>query len=329
MTEPVGLGIVGLGWWGRVLADVVGRTPSAKLVSCFARTKSARESFAADFECRSANTLAELLADDEVQGVLFATPHTLHRQHIEQAAAAGVHAFVEKPFTLTTGDGKAAIAAAEQGGIHLMVGHQRRRQHANRELRKMVDDGKIGTILHGEATFFVAKGYPDTWRATKEETPLGGMTALGIHSIETFHYLIGEVASVSAFSNPVIKDQPLDHATGLLLEFTSGAVGTLLTSHYAPAANRIAIYGDAGAGFNEDDGKRLFAQARTEPIRQELTVEHNDVLVEQIEEFANAIAGTGSIETGGAEGLAVVSVLEAAIASSQRRAVVDVAEFAD
>ena len=42
---------------------------------------------------------------------MFATPHTLHRAHVEAAAAAGVHAFVEKPFTLTTEDGRATIAA--------------------------------------------------------------------------------------------------------------------------------------------------------------------------------------------------------------------------
>ncbi len=327
MSEPIGVAVVGLGWWGRVLADAIGRCDSTELVACFARTDEARDEFAADYGCASPPSLEALLADDAVDGVLYATPHSLHREHIEQAAAAGVHVFVEKPFALTAADGRAAIEAADAAGITLMVGHQRRRQAANRRLRAMVDDGTIGTPLHGESTFFVPKGYPASWRATREETPLGGMTGLGVHSIDTFRYLLGDVGRVSAFSNPVLDGQPLDHATGLLLEMTSGAVASLLTTHYSPASNRVAIFGDQGAGMNEQDGTRLFVQSRTDPTPVEVEFEANDPLVEQMSEFAGAIRGTAEVETGGEEGLAVVSVLQAAIASVARGTAVDVAEF--
>ena len=326
-TDPVRLGIVGLGWWGRVLADAVKRSEGADVVACFARTRDHRDEFAAEFSCRSSESLDQLLNDDDVEGVLFATPHTLHREHVELAAAAGVHAFVEKPFTLSTADGRAAIAAAEAAGIQLMVGQQRRRQVANRQLKTMIDNGDIGTPLHGEATFFVSKGYPDTWRSGRSETPLGGMTALGVHSLDTFHYLLGPVARVSAFSNPVLADAPLDHATGLLLEFQSGAVGSILTSHFAPKANRTAIYGRAGAGFNEDDGTRLFVQGKDDLTPSEVDFEPNDANVEQVEEFARAIRGQATIETGGAEGLAVVQVLEAAVASATSGQIVNVSDF--
>lgn len=327
MTQPVRLGIVGLGWWGRVLANAVQQSEGAEVAACFARTQESRDQFAADFSCTSSTSFDALLENDGVDGVLFATPHTLHREHIERAAAAGVNVFVEKPFTLTTDDGAAVIAAAEAAGIQLMVGQQRRRQTANRRLREMIDNGDIGTPLHAEATFFVSKGYPDTWRAGREETPLGGMTALGVHCIDTFRYLLGDIQRVSAISNPVLPHAPLDHSTGLLLEFVTGAVGTLLTSHYAPAANRTAIYGSDGAGFNEDDGTRLFTQSLSQPTRQEAAIEPNNPVVEQIEEFAGAIRGTATIETGGREGLAVVQVLQAAIASAASGETVNVSDF--
>jgi len=327
MTEPVRLGIVGLGWWGRVLADAIGRSEGAELVACFARTQEVRDQFANDFACRSSSSLDDLLTQDGVEGVLFATPHSKHREHVEQAAAAGVHAFVEKPFTLSSEDGRAAIAAAEAAGIKLMVGHQRRRQFANRRLKAMIDDGSIGTPLHGEATFFVNKGYPDTWRAGREETPLGGMTGLGVHSLDTYHYLLGPVTRVSAFSNNVLPGTELDHATGLLLNFESGAVASILTSHFAPPACRTVIYGSEGAGFNEDDGARMFVQPKMEQTRSEVAVEPVDINVEQIEEFAAAIRYGSDIETGGAEGLAVVRVLEAAVASAASGQTVDLSDF--
>lgn len=327
MSEKVGLGFVGLGWWGRVLADAVLRGEHGEIVAGFARGDDARNRFAADYSCTPSSSLDELLNDERVEGVVYATPHTVHREHVEQAAAAGVHVFVEKPFTLTADDARAAIAAAEAADIQLMVGHQRRRQTANRQLKSMIDNGDIGTPLHGEASFFVSNGYPDTWRAGADETPLGGMTALGVHCLDTYHYLLGPVARVSAFSNPVIADAPLDHATGLLLDFESGAVATLVTSHYAPAANRTAIYGSAGAGFNENDGALLFTQARTDPTRHELTVEPADAIVEQLDEFAQAIRGTAVVETGGPEGLAVIQVLQAAIASAANNRAENVSDY--
>ena len=271
----------------------------------------------------------ELLKKDELEAIIIsATPESTHYPMIKAALEAGKHVFVEKPFTLNTADGRAAVEAAEEAGIVLMVGHQRRRQAANRHIKAMIDDGTIGTPVHGESSFFISRGYPDSWRANPDETPLGGMTALGVHCLDTYHYLLGEVARVSAFSNSIIDGQPLDHATGLLLEMTSGAVATLPTTHFAPAASRVAIFGSEGAGFNEDDGKALFIQGRDEPTRKQIDFEYNDIIAEQIDEFAAAIRGTGTVETGGAQGLAVIAVLEAAVASVARGSVVEVSEFA-
>ena len=63
MTGRVGVGVVGLGWWGRMLADSIGRTSNGIVVSCFARTDETRDAFAADYGCASARSLDELLAD--------------------------------------------------------------------------------------------------------------------------------------------------------------------------------------------------------------------------------------------------------------------------
>lgn len=327
VKEPVRLGVVGLGWWGRVLTEAAARSGAAEVTACFARTEATRESFASEVGCRPTSSLTELLEDDDVEGVLFATPHTGHLEHVVQAAAAGLHVFVEKPLTLTVAEARQAIAATDAAGVVLMVGHQRRRQIPNRRIKQMLDDGSLGTPLLAESTFVVPSGYPDNWRNSRVETPLGAMTGLGVHHVDTFHYLLGPIARVAAFSNAVVEDQPLDHATGLLFEFASGAVGTLLCSHFAPTANRVAVHGTAGAAFNEQDGTRLFAQRSGEPTRHEVEVVANDPLAEQVTEFAAAIRGKTPVETGGPEALAVVAVMEAAITSAQQGTVVPVRAF--
>lgn len=323
-TGPVRLGVVGLGWWGRVLADAVARSGAAKVVACFARTEADRARFAAEVGCRAAGSLPELLRADDVEGVVFATPHTAHLDHVRLAAATGRHVFVEKPLALTAAEAGAAVAVANQAGVVLMVGHQRRRQGPNRRIKQMIDDGSLGSLLLAEATFTVPSGYPATWRSSRDETPLGAMTGLGVHMVDTFHYLLGPITQVAAFSRPVVEGQPLDHATGLLLQFASGAVGTLLCSHFAPATNRVAVYGTGGAAVADGDGTRLVVQRAGEPAGREVEVAAGDPLAEQMAEFAGAVRGEVLVETGGREALAVVAVMEAAIASARSGAAMPV-----
>lgn len=316
-AEPVRLGLVGLGWWGRVLADAAARSGTAVVVACYARTEASRTAFAAGIGCRAAASFPELVQADDIEGVVLATPHTLHLEQIRQVAAAGRHVFVEKPLTLTVADARAAIVAAEEAGVVLMVGHQRRRQAPIRRIRALLDEGQLGVPLLADAVFTTSMGYPPNWRASQDETPLGAMTGLGVHMIDTFHYLLGPIARVAAFSGPVVADQPLDHATGLLCQLASGAVGTLLCTHFAPAVNRVAVHGTAGAAASEQDGARLLVQLAGEPTLRPVEVAAGDPMAEQMTEFAGAIRRTATVETGGREALAVLAVMEAAITSAR------------
>jgi predicted dehydrogenase len=324
--DPVRVGVVGLGWWGGVLADAAGRA-GLEVTACFARTEASREEFAAVRGCYAASSLAELVASDDVEGVILTTPHSVHAEHVEQIAAAGKHVIVDKPFTLTVAEARRALAATAAAGTILMVGHQRRRQEANRRIKELIDGGDIGTPVVASSVYGVASGYPATWRATRDETPLGAMTGLGVHMIDTFHYLLGPIERVSAYSNEMLEGEPLDHATGLLLEFWTGAVGSLVTTHFAPKVIQMSVHGTKGAAFNEDDGARLFVQKISEGTRTEVAFKRNDELVDQLVAFADAIRGTGPAEPGGAEGMAVVAVLEAAVASAESRTAVEVAKF--
>ncbi|MCY4632271.1 MAG: Gfo/Idh/MocA family oxidoreductase [bacterium] len=327
-NEPVRLGVVGLGWWGGELADAAARSGAAEVVACYARTESARLAFAAERGCRAATSLGDLITADDVEGVILATPHSIHGDQIREVAAAGKAVLVDKPFTLSTTDGRSAVAAAADAGTVLMVGHQRRRLAAVRRIRALVDEGTLGTPLLATSVFAVGRGFPATWRSSRDESPLGGMTGLGVHMIDTFHYLVGPIRRVSAFSNGVLAGEPLDHATGLLFEFTSGAVGNLVTSHYTPVTEELCIFGSVASASSHNEGSRLFTQQRGEMDRNEVPLEEIDALAEQLAEFAGAVRGTSVPETDGEVGLAVIAVLEAAVASVERGEAVAVAEFA-
>lgn len=329
-SDKVRLAVVGLGWWGGVLADGVAAGDEAELVTCFARTPEARAAFAEARGIRAAASYDEVLADPEVEGILLATSHTSHADLIEAAAGAGKHVFVEKPFTLTVAEGTRAAAAAERAGIVLQIGHNKRRQGANRRLKQLIDDGELGSVVAVEThqTAPMALGFDsEYWRASREESPLGSMTSLGVHMLDTMHYLMGPVARVFAFSKVLLEAPPIDDVTTIVLEFESGRLGYLGTSFVVPRDTSVTVRGTGGTAWNQEDGAKFYRQAPGETARVAEEVEVIDTIADELAEFARAVRGGPPPETGAAEALEVIAVLEAALASSESGRAEAVADF--
>jgi predicted dehydrogenase len=327
-NDKVRLASLGLGWWGSELADAVARTGRAQIVSCFARNADGRNQFAAKHGCRAAGSLDDLLADPEVEGVIIATSHQSHRPLIEQAAAAGKHIFVEKPFTNTVEDGVASVTAARAAGVLLQVGHQRRRTAAKRRIKALLDAGDLGDVETVVAHQSIPNGYKmpdDAWRWDPEQSPLGSMTSLGVHKIDTMHYLVGPIRTVFALTRPG-RSRPIDEATVLAMEFENGALATLTTSFFTPVINEIAVFGMEAAVFSSGGGARLHLQGRNDPGPEEVPLDPVDPVVDQLTDFTRAIRGEIPVEVDGEAGLAVIAVLEAAVQSTATGGPVEVAK---
>lgn len=329
MGGNVRAGIVGLGWWGDRLAQAIAASPGVDLAACFARTPASREAFADKHGCRAAASYESMLEDPDVDAVFLATPHSTHADQIELAAEHGVHVFVEKPLTLTVSAGRRAVHAAEQAGVVLQVGHNRRRQAANRRMRRMIDDGELGMVHLLEAHICVPKDQVPRpgWRSDPAESPVGGMTALGIHVIDTFRYLAGPIERVAVMSKQLWGASRLDDVSVVIMEFARGPLGYLGTSLVLPRSATTTVMGTAATAWSEDDGERLFVQGRDEPARSEVAVEPIDTIADEVEAFARCIREGERPETGGPEGLEVVAVLEAITTSAATGQPMDVGTF--
>lgn len=327
--RPVRLASVGLGWWGEVLADAATRTGEVEIVAAFARSGSSRRAFAERHGCAAAGSFDEVLADPDVDGVLLATPHGMHREQIEAAAAARKHVFVEKPFTLCVADAERAVAAADAAGVVLQVGHHRRREPATRRLHDLVADGAIGHVSLLESNFSGPGGVAprEGWREDPAERPLGGMTGMGVHMVDNLVYLAGRPRTVTALSRRTLGRSNLDDVTIVAIEFDSGALGYVGTSQVIPRICTTAVYGSAGAAWSEEDGARLYVQDAGESSRREVPVEGPHAVTDQLAEFVRCVR-TGAVpEVDGRQATEVVAVLEGAGISRDRRATVDLDEL--
>lgn len=318
--EPVRVATVGIGRWSNVLADAIPRGTNLSLVVCTTRSAEKRAAFAAKYRCRQAKSYEAILKDPEVEAVLLTTPDSLHAKHIIAAAQAGKHVFVDKPFTLTVAEGREATEACRRAGVILAVGHQRRRQPANRGLKTLIQDGVLGQLIQIEGNISSNTGLevtPTVWRSHPEESPAGPMTWLGIHHIDTFQYLLGPITRVVALSRrQVLKGLAIDDSAAILLEFESGILGYLGSS--SVVANRTAnvtLHGSEAHAFNEGEGTRLYLWKKGQQDRSSLPLKSVDIILEELTEFARCVREGTRPEVGGEEGTANVAVLEAIVQS--------------
>lgn len=327
--EKVKLGVVGVGWFGTELTRAARETGLADVISCFARSDERRHAFAGEHGCRAADSLDAMLEDPEIEGVLVASPHATHGPIIDRAASAGKHIFVEKPMTLTVRSALRAIEVTAAAGVTLQVGHNMRRQPANRRIKAMLDAGELGTLLALQGFYGSAFGFSSelpAWRRDPVESPAGGMTAFGAHTVDTFHYFAGPARRVSAFSKQVAGLLPIEETTAVMIEYESGPVAFFGTSYLVPYTNLLAVYGTSASAWNEEEGSSLSLQGRDDEKRSRQELEPLDTVADEMAEFARCIREGGRPETGGAEGLEVAAVLEAVVESAASGRAVELTE---
>jgi predicted dehydrogenase len=171
-----------------------------------------------------------LFSDGGFDFVDIATTVQSHRILVEMAAHHKVPAICQKPFAKTLADAKAMVAACRAAGVPLMVHENFRWQTPIQAVRKVLDEGSIGTPFWGRFSFRsgydVFSGQP--YLAEGERFIIED---LGIHTLDIARYILGDVRSVTARTkrvNPRIKGE--DVAT-ILLDHESGATSIVDVSY--------------------------------------------------------------------------------------------------
>jgi predicted dehydrogenase len=210
-SRPIGVGVIGFGWMGRVHAQAyvrvrhhfpgLGLVP--RLVAVADDVPGRAEQAAAQFGFATAQAdWRELLADPRVQAVSVTAPNWLHREIGVAVAAAGRHLWIEKPVGLTADDARAVADAAAATGVQGAVGFNYRNAPAVAQARHMLAAGEIGRVTH--ARFHFLSDYaasPEgalTWRYERSRGGNGVLGDLASHAVDLVRFLLGDIASVVA-----------------------------------------------------------------------------------------------------------------------------------
>ena len=190
--KVITVGIAGLGrsGWG-IHANALAQMPATYRVAAVCDPDRERQAEAATrFDCRTYDTYAELVADDEIELMVVATPSQLHKDDVISALRAGKDVMVEKPMAPTLEEVDAMIAAAKETGRLLTVNQNYRYAADFLKIREIVESGVLGRILQIR---FANHSFSRRWDwQTLKEYGGGILNNHGAHSVDWALQLIDD-----------------------------------------------------------------------------------------------------------------------------------------
>jgi predicted dehydrogenase len=142
----VNVALVGLGYWGPNLARNIAILDGARLHTlCDAQDRLERHGRQYP-GTRTTTDFETVLADDEVDAIVLATPVVSHFELAKRAMEAGKHVMVEKPLARTSAECIELVELADRAGLTLMVGHVFLYNAAVRRMKDYIDSGELGDV---------------------------------------------------------------------------------------------------------------------------------------------------------------------------------------
>jgi predicted dehydrogenase len=309
--------IVGLGWWGRNIVEAVhGKSERIRFVHAVTKEPDvARDLVNAKGIARLSTDLEAAIADPRVQAIALATPHSLHTEQIIAIANAGKPVFCEKPLALKRADAERAVAACRKAGVVLGVGQNKHFWPAMVELKKVVQSGVLGEVLHVESHYSNenSSNFFAPWRDLASETPGAGMTGTGIHLLEAFTSMFGAVSEVSAqFVARRGGHDPRD-SISVLFKFANGMSGFLGAVRPSPVYWRVHVFGDKGSA--EALGETELVLRTNAGKVERFKYPAIDSLRAEFDAFADAVAGNAPYPISMDEMVQTIATFDAIIRS--------------
>jgi predicted dehydrogenase len=196
---------------------------------------------AATCGAKAANTVAEVLGDSAVSGVVILSETAGHAELATAAARAGKHVYIEKPIGVGAKDAAEIADAVEKAGIHFTTGYHLRTIPKNIFIKENVRQGNFGRIVRVHCSFCndsVLQGEFDRewkWTVDPKWGALGSFADTGTHALDMLMWLVGDVEAVTADIRTVTNRYPNCDETGQgMIRFANGVTGTISAGWVEP-----------------------------------------------------------------------------------------------
>ncbi|HUS44202.1 MAG TPA: Gfo/Idh/MocA family oxidoreductase [Ilumatobacteraceae bacterium] len=241
---PLRWGIAATGSIAASMCEALRTLPGADITAVGSRSQDSADHFAQRFEIPRAHGSYEALwADDEVDIVYIASPHSHHHAMATAALDAGKHVLCEKAFAVNAGQAREMVDAARRNDRFLMEAMWTWFIPAVVDIRRRVLDGEIGELKVVAADFGLPIHDPDG-RHRRIDLAGGAMLDLGIYPVTFGRFLAGDPIDVQV--SGTLGDSGVDTTVGGVVTYAGGALGVFHTSLDVLTNRGASAYGTLG-----------------------------------------------------------------------------------
>jgi len=246
--------IIGTGNISNTYVNAISELESSEIVACVSRSG---KHLSNKPEVTSYPNL-ESVAED-FDAVIVTTPNGLHCEGIRSAAKLGKHVITEKPLGTNRDDMRDALKLCEVKGITLAVAYQRRTAPDNQAIKKLLDDGTLGTVFAADLTakFYRTQAYYDSadYRGGFKIDGGGPFMQQACHNIDIYIWFFGLPEKVISMMGTYTHNMEAEDHGAALLKHSNGMIGTMIasTSTKPGFAARLEVHSDKGSFIMVDD----------------------------------------------------------------------------
>jgi predicted dehydrogenase len=331
MTPLTAVGI-GLGDLGRLECRIAATLDGVRVVGGADPVPAARSAFTDELDAPAYVDHQSLLDETDPDLAFVSTPHALHYEHAVACLERGVHVHLEKPMVTDVADARDLIRRARARDAVLAVGYQRHFDPRFREIRRLIDDGRIGTphmaTCHLEQMW--VDWNRDRWRGDPALSGGGQLYDSGSHLLDSLLWTTRS-APVDVTATVDARGADVDVNSALAVTLDRGgdrltaSVGVSGAGQSAPApGERIEVWGtDGGVSF---DGETIrLTESGTTYEASPPEPDFDDLTERKLGNFVAAVRGEADLQIPPSDGLKVTALTEAALesATTGRRVGVD------
>lgn len=240
-------GIMGTGWIAEQFAADLTYVNNGEGAAVGSRTRNSAEQFAAKFNIpRAYGSYEELANDPEIDAIYVATPHPFHRDNMITALRGGKAVLCEKPITVNSRELEEIIALAKQKGLFLMEAMWTRFLPPIVQIRKWLEEGRIGEVKLVKAEFGFRSDWNPSGRLLNLELGGGALLDAGIYPV-SFASMIFGADPEKVWSTAHIGETGVDEHFSILLDYGQGRSASLHGAVRLDLTNEAYIYGTEGS----------------------------------------------------------------------------------
>lgn len=242
-SNGIRVGLVGTSWWAEAMyLPALAEHPDGRITAICGRNRARADEVATQWSIDQVFDHAEsMITSGDIDAIIIASTNDTHHPLTLLAAQHGIHVLCEKPLGVQAGEADEMTAAVDTAGLVSMTPFTYRHMPMNRQVKRYVDEGYIGTPYHMAGRYYTgyARDGDYLWRFDAGEAGSGVIGDLGTHWIDMAIDTLGPVAAVSAITTSAVPRaprpdghpyQPGEDVAMMTLRFVSGALGQITVS---------------------------------------------------------------------------------------------------